>query len=80
MQYSTAKTILFFHKNNYKNYDNYFVKGREQKKMVTAALKAIELDADGYPLGKNRIEIIVSSGKKRQHCKIQSSSSESYNQ
>ena len=66
IHYSTAKTILFFHKKNYKNYSSYHVEDpdadhQDRSEAQHASYKSITIDLDEATRQKTHIEIIVNS-------------------
>jgi hypothetical protein len=68
IHYSTAKTILFFHKKQYKNYSTYVVTDPNEQPFGAATLQAawvdIPIDVDQDYSDLPRIELIVNSKKK----------------
>jgi hypothetical protein len=68
IHYSTAKTILFFHKKQYKNYSTYIVDGPHahapHNGLITATWKDIPIDVDAERREPSRIEIVVNSKKR----------------
>jgi len=72
IHYSTAKTILFFHKKNYKNYSSYHVEDpnieqQDRSDAKHASYKAITIDLDESIRKKSAIEIIVNSKEKERN-------------
>lgn len=66
IHYSTAKTILFFHKKNYKNYSSYHVEDPHAEHQARsdaqrASYKSITIDLDEASRQKTQIQIIVNS-------------------
>jgi len=65
IHYSTAKTILFFHKKKLKNYTTYIVNDPAfenlNKVFVRATWKDIALDETAKPMEKTNIQLIVNS-------------------
>lgn len=59
IHYSTAKTILFFHKKQYKNYATYIVDGPNEKEPSACSLrvvwKDIPIDVDAEKTELSRI-------------------------
>ena len=59
IHYSTAKTILFFHKKNYKNYSSYYVQDPQEISQKSdakqASWKVITIDLDGHSTEKQSI-------------------------
>lgn len=68
IHYSTAKTILFFHKKQYKNYATYIVDGPNEKEPSAGSLRAvwkdIPIDVDAEKSELSKIEIVVNSKAK----------------
>lgn len=68
IHYSTAKTILFFHKKQYKNYSTYIVEDPHAHPFPTTAITAtwreIPIDVDQEHTEPSRIELVINSKKK----------------
>lgn len=67
IHYSTAKTILFFHKKQYKNYSTYIVDDPQARPIPANALVAgwreIPIDVDREQAEPSRIVLVANSKK-----------------
>jgi len=68
IHYSTAKTILFFHKKQYKNYSTYIVEDPQANAphngLLMATWKDLPIDVDAELREPSKIEIVVNSKKR----------------